>query len=263
MNAALAPVESAILEATTIEQVLIGGDLAKLAPAQRVSYYRAVCESIGLNPLTKPFEYITLHEKLTLYAKRDCTDQLRQKHNISIEIVDRNQVGDVYCVRARATTPSGRTDESLGAVPTVGLKGDALANALMKAETKSKRRVTLSICGLGMLDETEIETIPTARVAPVERPRVTEPPRRPAVPEPMAPPDPAEAVFDGEAFEDHEPVISDAEARAVHKVAKDAGWTTDELKAWLARQYGYTSLRAIKPIHFDRILSDIQTGGRA
>jgi hypothetical protein len=48
-------------------------------------------------------------------------------------------------------------------VATVGLKGDALANALMKAETKSKRRVTLSICGLGMLDETEVDTIPDAR----------------------------------------------------------------------------------------------------
>ena len=36
---------------------------------------------------------------------------------------------------------------------------NALANAIMKAETKAKRRVTLSICGLGMLDETELETI--------------------------------------------------------------------------------------------------------
>ena len=30
----------------------------------------------------------------------------------------------------------------------------------MRCETKSKRRVTLSICGLGLLDETEVETIP-------------------------------------------------------------------------------------------------------
>jgi hypothetical protein len=29
----------------------------------------------------------------------------------------------------------------------------------MKGETKAKRRVTLSICGLGLLDETEIESI--------------------------------------------------------------------------------------------------------
>ena len=43
-----------------------------------------------------------------------------------------------------------------------GLAGDALVNAKLKAITKAKRRVTLSICGLGFLDETEIETIPTA-----------------------------------------------------------------------------------------------------
>jgi hypothetical protein len=44
------------------------------------------------------------------------------------------------------------------------LKGDALANALMKCETKAKRRVTLSLAGLGWLDETELETIPGVRV---------------------------------------------------------------------------------------------------
>jgi hypothetical protein len=33
---------------------------------------------------------------------------------------------------------------------------------MMKAETKAKRRVTLSICGLGMLDETEVADIPGA-----------------------------------------------------------------------------------------------------
>jgi hypothetical protein len=34
----------------------------------------------------------------------------------------------------------------------------------MKAVTKAKRRVTLSICGLGMLDETEVETIPNVQI---------------------------------------------------------------------------------------------------
>jgi hypothetical protein len=44
-------------------------------------------------------------------------------------------------------------------VPIANLKGEARANAFMKAETKAKRRVTLSICGLGILDETEIDSI--------------------------------------------------------------------------------------------------------
>jgi hypothetical protein len=45
-----------------------------------------------------------------------------------------------------------------------------MANALMKAETKAKRRVTLSICGLGMLDESEVESIPGAAVEPLALP---------------------------------------------------------------------------------------------
>ena len=40
--------------------------------------------------------------------------------------------------------------------------GDPIANAFMKAETKAKRRGTLSICGLGMLDESEIASISSA-----------------------------------------------------------------------------------------------------
>src|SRR6266850_8500630 len=142
-----------------LEQVLIGGDLSGLTEAQRLAYYRAVCQSLGLNPLTKPFEYLTLNGKLRLYALRDCADQLRRLHGISIYITNRERMGDIYIVTARAKDRTGREGESTGAVPLGNLKGDALANALMKAETKAKRRVTLSIAGLGWLDETELETV--------------------------------------------------------------------------------------------------------
>lgn len=155
-------------QGSIIEAVIAQGDLSKLKPEQRVAYYTEVCRSVGLNPLTKPFEYITLNGKLTLYARKDATDQLRDIRKVSVVIASREQIGDVYAVTARATTVDGRSDESIGAVSIASLKGDSLANALMKAETKAKRRVTLSICGLGLLDETEIETIPNAR--PVAEP---------------------------------------------------------------------------------------------
>lgn len=151
--------------ADSLERVIALGDLSKLTPDERTRYYASVCESIGLNPLTRPFEYLTLNGKLTLYARKDCTDQLRSLRRVSLAIADRQQLGDVYVVTARATMTDGRVDESIGAVTITNLKGDALANALMKCETKAKRRVTLSICGLGLLDETEIETIP-ANAAP-------------------------------------------------------------------------------------------------
>ncbi len=150
-----------------MERVLIAGDLGKLSAGDRVQYYRAVCESVGLNPLTKPFEYINLNGKLTLYATKNCTDQLRSLAGVSVSIVAREKSDDMYVVTARATTPQGRTDEDVGAV-VLPRGGEALANAMMKAHTKAKRRVTLSICGLSFVDESEIESIPTARPATID-----------------------------------------------------------------------------------------------
>lgn len=147
-------------DAAMIEQVVLRGDLKGLGAAQKTAYYSNVCQSLGLNPLTQPFEFIVLNGKERLYAKKDCTDQLRKIHCITINITSRERVEDLYVVTAKARMPDGREDESTGAVTIGGKKGDDLANALMKAETKAKRRATLSICGLGLLDETEMETIP-------------------------------------------------------------------------------------------------------
>jgi hypothetical protein len=148
---------------SVVELALVTGDLAKLKPEERVNYYNAICESVGVNPLTRPFDYITLNGKLTLYAKRECTEQLRKLHKVSIKIADSKVIDGVLVVTADAKDSSGREDSSTGAVNIKGLQGEALANAYMKAETKAKRRVTLSICGLGVLDESEIESIPESR----------------------------------------------------------------------------------------------------
>lgn len=152
------------LDSSVVEQVLLSGDLSKLSPEQRLSYYNNVCASLGLNPLTKPFAYITLNGKLQLYALKDATEQLRKIHQISVTIKAREVIEGCYVVTAQARMPSGREDESIGAVPIANVQGENRSNAMMKAETKAKRRVTLSICGLGMLDETEVESIPGARV---------------------------------------------------------------------------------------------------
>ena len=122
----------------------------------------------GFNPLTRPFDYLHLSGKLVLYAKRDATDQLRKIHGVSIEKLERETVEGIYVVTAYARDAQGRVDSSIGAVPIENLKGEARANSFMKAETKAKRRVTLSICGLGMLDETEVGSIPDAQPAKID-----------------------------------------------------------------------------------------------
>jgi hypothetical protein len=166
-------------EGDVMESVIAKGDLAKLTPDERVQHYLAVCKSLGINPATQPFAYLTLNNKLTLYATRTCTDQLRKINGVSLEIVSRQIADDILTVHVKATTPDGRFDEDFGSVafPSM-LKGDARANAVMKAVTKAKRRATLSICGLGWPDETEIADIPGAKItesADVETPpRVTD-----------------------------------------------------------------------------------------
>jgi hypothetical protein len=153
------PAIAAITPGEIMEQVLIKGDLKNLSEGERARYYTRVCESVGLNPLTKPFEYITLNGKLTLYARKDATDQLRTLHNVSVIETTQEEMEGVYIIVCKVQNGAGRTDIARGAVTLTGLKGEALANAIMKTETKAKRRATLSICGLGFLDETEVEDL--------------------------------------------------------------------------------------------------------
>lgn len=149
---------------STLEDVVIRGDLKKLSPQERVEYVKKLCESVGLNPLTQPFEYMELQGKLVLYAKKGATDQLRSIHSISIDKVETQQSDDMLIVTAYASRPGDRHDCDVGAISLKGLGGANLANAIMKAHTKAKRRVTMSICGLGLLNESEVEDIRTIEV---------------------------------------------------------------------------------------------------
>lgn len=184
MNAHLQPRDlSPALAGEIMETVLIKGDLRYLSQEQRVIYHNAICEKIGLNPLTRPFAYIELNGKLTLYALKACTDQLRQIHGVSISILSHDLDGDLYSVHVKARDASGREDEDFGVV-VLPPENRALdrANTMLKAVTKAKRRVTLSICGLGMLDESEMEDIPAGakrhvtEIEPAESPVAAEPP---------------------------------------------------------------------------------------
>lgn len=151
-----------------MENVIAKGDLSKLSNKERVTYYKEVCQSLDLNPLTRPFQFISFDGKLTLYAAKDCTEQLRTKRKVSIHRLDKDIMQDVYVVTAHAVDASGRNDIATGAVATKGLQGKALANAFKIAETQAKRRVTLSICGLGWTDESEIPDVPNAKAVEVD-----------------------------------------------------------------------------------------------
>ena len=151
-------------QASIANQLILQGDLSKLSAGDKVRYYNGYCERMGLDPYTKPFDLLRLNGKEVLYCTRSGTQQLNKLHKVSHLITSRDTNVDagVYIVTSKASLPDGRCTESLGAVNIAGLKGEAYANAIMKAETKAKRRATLDLLGLGVLDESEAELIPNA-----------------------------------------------------------------------------------------------------
>lgn len=152
------------LDPAALESLVLRGDIAGLSPAQKVQHYLGMCRILGLDPATQPLAYLKLSGKEVLYVTRGATDRLAAMHGLNREIIDGPRVMDlagtklVYAV-CRATLPGGRYETATATVPLTDP-----VNVLMKAETKCKRRATLAILGLGLLDETETETIPGADV---------------------------------------------------------------------------------------------------
>lgn len=169
-----------------VESALIRNDISRLSTEERLSYYNEICKSVGLNPLTKPFAFLKLNGREVLYATKDSTEQLRKIHGVSTQILSRGQVGDLYEVHVKARDKDGKEDEDMAFVVVKGLTGADLANAMLKCVTKAKRRVTLSICGLGLLDESELDTV--ADYAPAsENPQIKNQFKELNAPEPEKP----------------------------------------------------------------------------
>jgi hypothetical protein len=168
-----------------VEQAMLIGDLSQMTDEQRIAYYVAVCRSLGLNPLTKPFQALKGDDgKLSLYPDKGCAEQLRKLHRVSTKVLGRDFFEGLYIVTVQASTPDGRTEESQGIVPLVKPKGrwedyeyrgqqrrrfkaeldregqevqiplspTERATAMKRCETQAKRRVTLAITGLGLPD---------------------------------------------------------------------------------------------------------------
>jgi hypothetical protein len=153
-----------LTQTNVISQLILNGDLSKLTANDKIKYYNGYCERMGLDPFTKPFDILRLNGREVLYCTRSGTQQLNKLHQVSHLITSRELIEavGVYQVTSKASLPDGRCTESIGAVNIAGLKGEAYANAIMKAETKAKRRATLDLLGLGVLDESEADSIPNA-----------------------------------------------------------------------------------------------------
>ena len=160
------------LDPAALESLVLRGDISGLTADQKVQHYLGMCRILGLDAATQPLAYLRLSGKEVLYVTRGATDRLAAMHGLNREIIDGPRVMDlagtklVYAV-CRATLPGGRYETATATVPLTDP-----VNVLMKCETKCKRRATLAILGLGLLDETEVETIPPAVTVEPARPLV-------------------------------------------------------------------------------------------
>lgn len=242
-----------------LEKALIAGDLSEMTPGERLLYYRETCQTLGLNALTRPFAYLRLNNRLVLYAQRDATDQLRRLHNVSVSVVSRGVESDVYVVQAHAVLPSGRSDDAIGAVSVAGLRGDALANAFMKAETKAKRRVTLSIIGLGWLDESEIETVRDAHIVSVDASTGEILDGNAAAHAIPGDDTPARTLPEQTAVAGQPRLMrTDQQVTALSRLVSKLGWDDDELYAWLRREYGCANTDVLTFVQASRAIADLQ-----
>ena len=163
--------------AGALAHVLGTGDLSKLSNEQRVAHYLDLCQSLSLNPRSRPFDWIEFYDpetkakKLTLYPKASCADQLRRQHHISAWITRREIVGELFVCEAEGQTPTGRKIQSSKYVPLTDregnrLRGQRLANAMMKAETGVYRRLTFAM--IGMAAPPDIDELARVKVVTVD-----------------------------------------------------------------------------------------------
>ena len=169
-----------------MQQLLFYGDLSALSNEDKGKYLFALCKSMGINPWTRPFDFLPLGGKLQVYANKGAAAQLADIRKISSEVVYEGpfRIGEklsegIYQVSMKFSDPSGRVSFETGTVPIQELQGEALSNAIMKCWTKCKRRGTLSHAGLGFPDEAELDSIPEVR-ARQGTPRIIQPALNPA-----------------------------------------------------------------------------------
>lgn len=241
------------MDSNTIMKLVAGGDTASLSPEQKLQYYRARCDAAGIDARTAPFQFIRLQGREVLYATKGATDQLAANHGVKVEILSQATESGVRTVVVRAIAKDGRQTDEIGVVPVENVRGADLANAYMKAVSKAKRRAILSICGLGMLDESEIETISGVAPAPVQATPEGIKPVANALPHPQS----------ADNIKQPDKKITVPQAKRFFAIAKSADKTDADIKAYLQNTLGIERSADMNLSDYEKAVEWAQTVGDA
>lgn len=187
MSTALATID---MNAAGVREYFRSGNVAQLTQEEKDFVLSKLCERYGLDPILRPFDLISFQGSAKFYMTASATNQLANLKGLTREIIDLSI--DEAKLLAKCTVvvrdPQGRSETANAFIavskflpPTkdnpqmrkVMLEGEDLANALMKLETKAKRKATLSFFGV-MDAGADYEDRPTAtQIQPdVSRPQV-------------------------------------------------------------------------------------------
>ena len=163
--------------------------LEDMNEAQRQDYVKSVCRHLGV-PDNLNLVRLTYYDegdgprRLVCYAKRGATEIIRDRLGINVIGLDSKEVGGSIVFTATGRNKDGRQEMSTGSKYIKDLMGRPLDDAIMTAQTRAVRRMTLQFTGTGILDESEVnpnETVetknttqsvvpPTPTVAPAAEP---------------------------------------------------------------------------------------------
>ena len=140
--------------------------LDNLSETEKHDYYVNCCAHYGIPAELNLLQFMWLdsndgtgEKHLVLYAKRGATDLMRGVHGISVDEI-KETLGDGFVMfTAKGHDKTGRTDVAVGSANLKGLSGKHLDNALMTAQTRASRRLTLQFVGGGLLDESEVQAL--------------------------------------------------------------------------------------------------------
>jgi hypothetical protein len=160
-------------------------DLESLTEPQRYDYVRGVCEHMGVPPELNLVMLTYLDEndgprRLVAYAKRGATEIIRNNRGINVTDLTSKEIQGSVVYTATGKDSTGRQEMSTGAKYVVGLVGKELDDAIMTAQTRACRRMTLQFVGAGVLDESEVN--------PAHRVELKETNLLPPVPQPIVAP---------------------------------------------------------------------------
>lgn len=137
-------------------------DYSKLSAAEREEFIRSVCADLNIPVGLRLIGFAWMNQpdgsrSMVPYAKRGATDRIRAKHSVSLYDLVRVEIDGCVAFKAYGQDGQGRKEVAIGAAPAPSsTKGEAFASAVMTAETRAGRRLTLKFAGLGLLDESEI-----------------------------------------------------------------------------------------------------------